>query len=75
VIAALGNSGNSSAAHLHFQLSRTPLIFSSDSVPFVFERFTVVGSLDPATNELVCQPAPGAREAELPLATNVIDFP
>jgi hypothetical protein len=75
VIATLGNSGNSSAAHLHFQLSRSPLIFSSDSVPFVIDRFTVVGSLDPATDRLLPQPATGLREAELPMATDVIDFP
>ena len=75
VIARLGNSGNSSEAHLHFQLSRTPLIFSSDSVPYVFDQFSVVGTVDEATKSIVHQSTPGLRRAELPLALNVVDFP
>ena len=75
VIARLGNSGNSSEAHLHFQLSRTPLIFSSDSVPYVFDEFSVAGSVDEATNGIVHEPTPGPRRAELPLALTVVDFP
>jgi hypothetical protein len=74
-IARLGNSGNSSAAHLHFQLSRTPLIFSSESVPYVIEGFTVVGSIDPDSGELIDEPTPGPRENALPLALTIIDFP
>ena len=74
-IAQLGNSGNTSGAHLHFQLSRTPLIFSSESVPYVFDEFTVVGSIDPETGALIADPTPGPREDALPLALTVIDFP
>jgi biotin carboxyl carrier protein len=74
-IAELGNSGNSSDAHLHFQLSRTPLIFSADTVAYVFDRFTVVGSLDPATGRLVPDPSPGPRRRAFPIVSNVIDFP
>ncbi|WP_194397598.1 M23 family metallopeptidase [Microbacterium atlanticum] len=74
-IARLGNSGNSSAAHLHFQLSRTPLIFSSESVPYVFEEFTVVGSIDADSGELIDEPPPGPRENALPLALTILDFP
>lgn len=74
-MAQLGNSGNSSAAHLHFQLSRTPLIFSSESVPYVFEEFTVVGSIDAESGELVDEPTPGPREDALPLALTIVDFP
>lgn len=74
-IARVGNSGNSSAAHLHFQLSRTPLIFSSDSVPYVLEEFTLVGSLDAASGELIDEPHPRQREEAMPLALDVVDFP
>jgi len=74
-IAQLGNSGNSSGAHLHFQLSRTPLIFSSESVPYVFDEFTVVGSIDAESGELIDVPTPGTREDALPLALTIIDFP
>lgn len=74
VIARLGNAGNSSAAHLHVQLSRTPLIFSSDSVPYVIDEFTVEGSIDPASGEFVDTPTPGPRRDALPLALTVIAF-
>jgi biotin carboxyl carrier protein len=80
VIAKLGNSGNSSEAHLHFQLSRTPSIFSSDSVPYVFDTFSVVGTVDEASRSIIHQPAPGpppsraaprAERRRLPLTCGV----
>jgi len=74
-IALLGNSGNSSAAHLHFQVSRTPLIFSSDSVPYEIEEFTLVGQIDGETGKMIDAPGPGVRTNELPLALDIIDFP
>ncbi len=74
-IALLGNSGNTSAAHLHFQVSRTPLIFSSDSVPYEIEEFTLVGGISDETGELIEAPGSGARKNALPLALDVIDFP
>lgn len=74
-IARLGNSGNSSGAHLHFQVSRTPLIFSSESVPYVIDDFTVVGSIDPDSGELIGEPSPGPREDALPLVLTIVEFP
>lgn len=73
-IARLGNSGNTSAAHLHFQLSRTPLIFSSDSIPYEIEEFTLVGRIDDETGAFD-ERHTGARERALPLALDVVDFP
>jgi len=73
-IARLGNSGNSSAAHLHFQLSRTPLVFSSDNVPYVLDEFSVVGTLDAESGELLDEPNPGPRRDALPLVLTVVDF-
>ena len=42
----LGNSGNSDAPHLHFQLSDGPDILTSNSLPYLFDRYTLSGKVD-----------------------------
>lgn len=42
VIAHMGNSGNSSAPHLHLHVMDGPRILGSSGVPYYFEDFTVV---------------------------------
>jgi Peptidase family M23 len=48
VIGKLGNSGNSSGPHLHFQLSDGPEITTSNSLPFSLDSYWLAGSVDPA---------------------------
>jgi len=48
VIGKLGNTGNSSAPHLHFQLSDGPEITTSNSLPFSLESYQLAGAVDPA---------------------------
>lgn len=43
VIANLGNSGNSSAPHLHFGLIDNPIFHIGEGLPFVIDEFTVTG--------------------------------
>lgn len=74
VIGRLGNSGNSSEAHLHFQLQRTPAPLSGDNVPFVIDSFTYLGELD-TTLGIVPGPDAGARTDQLPLVLSVVEFP
>ena len=48
-LARLGNSGNSLAPHLHFGLLDGPDPSPANSVPFVLDRYTVTGAVDPAS--------------------------
>src|SRR6185437_8761961 len=45
-LAKIGNTGPSMGPHLHFGLSDKPDFFAGRSLPFVFDRFTTVGSVD-----------------------------
>ena len=46
IIGQLGNSGNTSEAHIHFDVSRGPIPLSSDNAPYEIDRFTLAGSMD-----------------------------
>ena len=39
----IGNSGFTSTPHLHFPVLTTPTFYPTDSTPYVFERFDLVG--------------------------------
>lgn len=43
VLALLGNSGNTTGAHLHMQVTDGNSVLQSQGVPFVFENFTYLG--------------------------------
>lgn len=73
VIGSLGNSGNSTEAHLHLHVSRAGLPLTADNVPYVFDRFTFVGSID--GDAVVMGPDAGERTDQLPLDGSVVDFP
>ena len=47
VIAKLGNTGNSNASHMHFQLMNGPSVLGSDGVPYVIDRFSYDGQVPP----------------------------
>lgn len=78
----LGNSGNTSAPHLHFHVMSGPSPLGSDGLPYVVDRFTLLqqiadADLDKAlAGESIDSPtgAPAARAKELPLDRTVVDF-
>ena len=84
VLGLLGNSGNSDAPHLHFQISNAQSLSEGEGLPFVLESFDVLGQeellpalgLEPSEGRW--KPQPGAiprRQKEMPLDNAVIRFP
>jgi Peptidase family M23 len=45
VLGLLGNSGNTSGPHLHFQLMTRPSLLDADGLPFVLDRFRLDGRM------------------------------
>jgi hypothetical protein len=85
VIARLGNTGNSNASHMHFQLMNGPSVLGSDGLPYVLDRFSYDGQV-PVDTLLAADdflsgpwldnalPKPQPRTQELPLALAIINF-
>lgn len=83
VIGLLGNSGNTSAPHLHLHLMTSPSALGADSIPYGFDRFRTSGRIDledwEAAEDIV---GPWAivdaeqveHEDRLPLGLVVVDF-
>ncbi|WP_430391662.1 M23 family metallopeptidase [Dyella sp. 20L07] len=79
VLAHLGQSGNSAAPHLHFQLSNAQTFEGSEGVPYVFDHFVFLGQESEAQlfdqGKPWTHPTADVRREEMPLNDVVIEFP
>jgi murein DD-endopeptidase MepM/ murein hydrolase activator NlpD len=78
-LARLGNSGNTTAPHLHFHVMDAPVPLGADrNLPYVFDAFDYQGAVkedatpDNITLDLLGTPEP--RKDELPLANSSVTF-
>jgi murein DD-endopeptidase MepM/ murein hydrolase activator NlpD len=84
VLGKLGNTGNTSAPHLHFHIMNRPSPMAADGIPYLIDAFDFSGQIDIAAFEAApelggdwCKgriAKPERREREFPLNLNIINF-
>ena len=84
VIGELGNSGNTSAPHLHIHVMDSPSALASEGLPYVIDSFDLAGQIDVQAFEKsdvltghwgkrLAKPA--VEKDRFPLNLNIVDFP
>lgn len=78
LLAKVGNSGNTSAPHLHFHITQGLGPLSAQGLPYVIDRFDVRGiagdNVDRGQVEVRAATGPRARRAEMPMDNYLVDF-
>ncbi|MBF6570308.1 MAG: M23 family metallopeptidase [Candidatus Binataceae bacterium] len=79
VLARLGNSGNSTEPHLHFQIADAPSFLAAQGLTYVYDEVEVKPSqiVDATVDPPVIRPTGPARRylATIPLENDLVDFP
>ena len=81
VVGKLGNSGNTSAPHLHFHIMAGSSAIASNGLPYVIDGFTLAGQILPDAftgvegiwNEFLF-PQPNAVDHQFPLDMAIVNF-
>ncbi len=84
VLGKLGNTGNTSAPHLHFHLMDGPSVLGSQGIPYEIDAFQLAGEVNKAQFDAApgvegewskgLLPTPSPRQKQFPLDLNVVNF-
>ena len=84
VLGKLGNTGNTSAPHLHFHLMDGPSALGSQGIPYVIDSFQFAGEVNKAQFDAASGlegdwgkgllPTPSPRKTQFPMDLNIVNF-